>query len=106
MVSNGHDLLSEPGGVLNARQMALCKKDKKKETGNVSHRLPDSLCQQVRALIDLRLPNCPVINETLCSVPSFLLILTLFIWFWGGHSWVQCERLAVSPEFIFLRMRL
>lgn len=54
------------------------------------HHLPDALCQQVRALIDLRLPNCTVIKERSCSVPFFLLILTLFIWFWRGHSWAQC----------------
>lgn len=69
------------------------------------HHLPDVLCQQVRALIDLRLPNCALIKEWSCSVPSFLLILTLFIWFWGGHSWAQCEGLAYSREFIFLPTR-
>lgn len=69
------------------------------------HHLPDALCQQVRALIDLRLPNCALIKERPCSVPSFLLILTLFIWFWRGHSWAQCEGLARSREFIFLPTR-
>lgn len=47
----------------------------KNKTGSLLHHLPDALCQQVRALIGLRLPNCPVINEWLCSVPSSLLIL-------------------------------
>lgn len=60
------------------------------------HRLPDALCQQVRALIDLRLPNCTLIKERSCSVPFFLLILTLFIWFWRGHSWPQCVDRSVS----------
>lgn len=68
------------------------------------HHPPDALCQQVRALIDLRLPNCTLIKEWSCLVPSFLLILILFIWFWGGHSWAQCEGLARSCEFIFLPM--
>lgn len=36
------------------------------------HHLPDALCQQLRALIDLRLPNCALIKERPCSVPSFL----------------------------------
>lgn len=54
----------------------------KHKTGNVPHHLPEAPCQQVRALIDERLPNCPVINEWLHSLPSVLLILTLFICFW------------------------
>lgn len=47
----------------------------KNKTGSLSHHLPDALCQQVRALIGLTLPNCAVINEWLCSVPSSRLIL-------------------------------
>lgn len=74
------------------------------------HHLPDALCQQVRALIDLRLPNCTLIKERSCSAPFFLLILTLFIWLWRGHSWAQCvgalcEGLVRSQEFIFLPTR-
>lgn len=45
------------------------------QTESLSHHLPDALCQQVRALIALRLPNCPMINQWLCSTPSSLLIL-------------------------------
>lgn len=69
---------------------------------NHSHHLPDALCQQVRALIDLRLPNCALIKERSYLVPSFLLILTLFIWFWCGRSWAQCEGLVRLREFTFL----
>lgn len=75
--------------------------------------LPDALCQQVSALIDLRLPNCSLIKERCCTVSFFLLILTLFIWF---LAWKQlgpmcrlvgalCEGLVQSREFIFLPMR-
>lgn len=90
---------SEPCGVLNEPWMANytlenCSIEKRKKKNQVAwvyrkslHHLPDALCQQVKALIDLRLPNCTVIKERSCSVPFFLLILTLFIWFWRGHSW-------------------
>lgn len=78
----------------------------KNKTGSLSHHLPDALCQQVRALIGLRLPNCAVINEWFYSVPSSRLILLYLFGFWAGGSWAQCERLAFSREFIFLRMRL
>lgn len=69
------------------------------------HHVPDALCQHGRALID-----CTLIKERCCSVPFFLFILTLFIWFWRGHSWAQCvgsfgalcECLVRLREFIFL----
>lgn len=54
------------------------------------HHLPDALCQQVRALIDLRLLNCALIKERPCSVPSFLLILTIYLvlaWTQLGSMW-------------------
>lgn len=77
------------------------------------HQLQDALCQQVRALIDLRLSNCTLIKERSCSVPFFLLIWTsiylVLAWTqlgsmcrWFGAFWECLVRLC---EFIFLPTR-
>lgn len=74
------------------------------------HHLPDAPCQQLKALIDLRLPSCSVIKEQSFSVSFFLLILP-FIYL--VLAWTQLgamcrwfgalrECLVHSQEFIFL----
>lgn len=83
------------------RQTALCKIAECRKEKEIclceragSH-LPDAQFQQVRALIDLRLRDCALIKERSCSVPFFLLIWALFIWFRRGHSWAQCVNRSV-----------
>lgn len=77
------------------------------------HHLPDALCQQVRALIDLRLPNCTLIKERVLF-SSFLPFDSDFIYF--VLPWTQlgsmcrslsalCECLVHSREFIFFPTR-
>lgn len=72
------------------------------------HQLQDAVCQQVRALIDLRLPNCTLIKEQSCLVPFYLLIWTFYLFGFGmdtaglnvfGACW---ECLVHLCEFIFL----
>lgn len=72
------------------------------------HQLQDAVCQQVRALIDLRLPNCALIKEQSCSVPFFLLIWTFYLFGFGMDTaglnvFSACwECLVCLCEFIFL----
>lgn len=66
------------------------------KTGNLSHHLPDPLCQQVSGVIGLRLPNCPVINEWLSSVPSSLLILLYLFGFVVDAAGTNVNVLAFS----------
>lgn len=77
------------------------------------YHLPDALCQQVRALIDLRLPNCTLIKERVLF-SSFLPFDSDFIYF--VLAWTQlgsmCRSLSAfgeclvrSREFIFFPTR-
>lgn len=112
---------SEPCGVLNEPRMTNYTLENcrvlKKERNQFAwacrksfHHLPDALCQQVRALIDLRLPNCALIKERVLF-GSFLPFDFDFIYF--VLAWTQlgsmcrslgalCECLVHSREFIFL----
>lgn len=93
----------ETYGVLNKSGMTNsplknCSVSRKKKEGQnmcvnvqeVSPSSPRCTVSTSRALIDLRLLNFALIKEWSCSAPFFLLILTLFIWLWFGHSWAQC----------------
>ena len=94
---------SEPCGALCEARMTNYTLVKKKKNHfawvcrKSLRQLPDEMCQQLRTQIDLRLPNCRLIKERSSSVPFFLLILTLFIWFCRGHSWAQCVARLLLP---------
>lgn len=78
------------------------------------HQLQDAVCQQVRALIDLRLPNCTLIKERPCSVPFLLLIWTFYLFGFGmdtaglnvsmhsGNVWCACVSLFAFRRFLFM----